>query len=373
MKKIFNVAFYLPQFYEFKENNEWWGKGFTEWTNVKKSKPLFRGHYQPTIPLNDNFYSLDDVDTMRWQVGIAKKYGVDGFCFYHYWFGNSRQLMEKPVDAFLKHGEIDFQFCLCWANHNWTRTWVGGDKEILMDMQYGDESEWQKHFNYLLPFFKDKRYIRIDDKPVLVIYRPSDIEKLDEMLEYLDKEAYKMGLNGIVFIGQHCFENRSKYKKINYFINYEPNFSLGAVRLNRLGFFTNPSYVANILYRKIRGLIKRITKGSLCKARWYNYDAVWRYSLKTQLKANNEIAGAFVHCDVSPRRQERAIIIRGDTPEKFKKYMIRLYKKLLNNDNLKYVFITAWNEWGEGMYLEPDEKNGYAYLEALCDAQKEVN
>lgn len=148
------IAFYLPQFYAFPENDKWWGKGFTEWTNVKKSKPLFRGHVQPTIPLNDNFYSLEEKSTFEWQISLAKKYGVYGFCFYHYWMGEGRQLMEKPVDMYLANKDLDLPFCLSWANHNWARTWTGGDTDILMDVKYGDEEEWEKHFQYLLPFFR---------------------------------------------------------------------------------------------------------------------------------------------------------------------------------------------------------------------------
>ncbi|MBO6243650.1 MAG: glycoside hydrolase family 99-like domain-containing protein, partial [Clostridia bacterium] len=174
-KKMMVVAFYLPQFYSFPENDKWWGEDFTEWTNVKKSKPLWNGHYQPTIPLNNNFYRLDSIEPMKEQVRLARKYGVDGFCFYHYWFGKNRQLMEKPVENYLKEPSLDLPFCLCWANHNWSRTWVGGDKDVLMDMNYGDEEEWGKHFNYLIKFFKDDRYIKIDNKPVLVIYLPQDI------------------------------------------------------------------------------------------------------------------------------------------------------------------------------------------------------
>ena len=125
------IAFYLPQYYEFKENNEWWGKGFTEWTNVKKAKPLFKKHYQPTIPMDEYYYDLSEIDVMRWQIELAKNNGIYGFCFYHYWFGNNDRLMDIPVENYLNNKSLDFPYCLCWANHNWTRTWTGGDKEIL--------------------------------------------------------------------------------------------------------------------------------------------------------------------------------------------------------------------------------------------------
>lgn len=362
------IAFYLPQFYPFPENDAWWGEGFTEWTNVKKAKPLFKGHYQPTVPLDENYYCLSDIDTMRWQVDLAKQYGVYGFCFYHYWFGDNRQLMEKPVDLYAKHLELDLPFCLCWANHNWTRTWVGGDKEILMDMKYGDEKEWEAHFQYLLPFFKDKRYIEIDNKPVLLIYLPQDIIELKKMVCFLKKRAVEEGLSGLTIVSQNYFtmKNSIVNGSIDYFIQYEPNCSLNSIYENighgRLVYL--PFSIDCFMYR-VKGAIKRITKGKICHYRTYRYSSIWKYILKRSVMDDRMIAGGFVKCDVTPRRQDRALIFRGASPHSFALFFDRLVKKVQRDYKQQFIFLSAWNEWGEGMYLEPDEKDGYRYLEAI--------
>lgn len=364
------IAFYLPQFYEFEENDKWWGKGFTEWTNVRKAKPLYKGHYQPTRPLNDNYYSLDDLETMRWQIGLAKKYGIYGFCFYHYWFGNNRKLMEKPIENFLENKDLNFPFCLCWANHDWTRTWTGDNNEVLMDVQYGDSDEWEKHFNYLLPFFKDPRYIKIDGKPLLVIYLPQLIPQFREMIAFFDRMAEKAGYEGITYAAQSLFEEKEKNSQyIDYFIQYEPNCSRLCAESGILGYLkagmTSIPFAKDILKVKIRKMLKKISKKKMCYINTYDYDATWNYILRRKVDNDRWIAGAFVNCDVTPRRQDRALIYKGASPEKFEGYMRKLIYKVEKEYKQKIIFISAWNEWGEGMYLEPDEKNKYRYLEAL--------
>jgi hypothetical protein len=363
------IAFYLPQFYSFPENDKWWGKGFTEWTNVRKSKPLFKGHYQPTIPLNENFYSLENIETMKWQVELAKKYGIYGFCFYHYWFGENRQLMEKPVDAFLEHKEIDFPYCLSWANHNWSRTWVGGDKDILMDMRYGGREEWEKHFQYLLPFFKDPRYIKINDKPAFVIYMPGDVPELDQMMAYFQSRAMQVGLNGITIIAQNePLQDEKLNDVIDYFIEYQPNYAMTLYKTNpQKVYLESFPFASNMFLYKLKMYLRRRLHLKQ-NATPLSYDAIWNYILNHTPKSAKTVAGAFVRCDVSPRRQERALIFTGDTPEKFEKYMKLLNKKIQKEYSTDYLFISAWNEWGEGMYLEPDEKHKYGYLEAIKES-----
>ena len=175
------LAYYLPQFHEIPENNEWWGKGFTEWTNVKKAKPLFDGHYMPRIPLNENYYDLTDISTQQWQVELARKYGIYGFCMYHYWF-NGHMLLEKPINQYLEHKELDLPFCFSWANEYWTNGWVSSENKILMAHDNTDEQDWINHFNYFLPFFKDDRYIKVEGKPLLILYFPNILQRCNEMI-----------------------------------------------------------------------------------------------------------------------------------------------------------------------------------------------
>ena len=195
------IAFYLPQFHAIPENDKWWGKGFTEWINVKKATPLFNGHYQPRVPLNKNYYNLLDGGTMAWQVELAKHYGIYGFCFYHYWF-NGHLLLEKPVENYLNNHELNLPFCICWANEHWTNGWVSKENKILIAQKYGGVAEWKKHFYYLLDFIKDPRYIKLDNKPLVIIYRPELIDSRNEMLDCWQELAINEGLSGLTFAYQ---------------------------------------------------------------------------------------------------------------------------------------------------------------------------
>jgi len=191
------IAFYLPQFHNIPENDEWWGDGFTEWTNVKGAKPIYRGQQQPKVPLNKNYYNLLDDNVKIWQARLAKKYGIYGFCYYHYWF-NGKMLLQKPMEQMLKNSCVDIPFCICWANEPWTKAWVAEDRKVLIPQKYGERKEWKEHFEYLVPFFKDQRYIRIDDKPVIIIYRPKVISCVREMMQYWKELAVESGLNGLI-------------------------------------------------------------------------------------------------------------------------------------------------------------------------------
>ncbi len=370
------IAFYLPQFYAFPENDKWWGKGFTEWTNVKKSKPLFRGHVQPTIPLNDNFYSLEEKSTFEWQISLAKKYGVYGFCFYHYWMGEGRQLMEKPVDMYLANKDLDLPFCLSWANHNWARTWTGGDTDILMDVKYGDEEEWEKHFQYLLQFFRDGRYIKFDGKPLLVIYQPEKIGCADNMFAYLNRRAVESGLNGISFVSQSqtYLMNNASVSCISKSIQYEPDYSKTCYMRHRMSticknLIRNPIFTFNMVGQDCKKALNSLTKGKikslhLCK---YNYDGIWKFILQRQAQ-ENIIPCAFVNYDASPRKGFNSTIVCGFTPDKFGNYLKQLIVKAKNEYHTDYLFLMAWNEWGEGAYVEPDEHNKFSVLENIRKA-----
>ena len=201
--KIKIIAFYLPQFHPIPENDKWWGKGFTEWTNVGKAKPLFRGHYQPRVPADLGYYDLRIPEVRESQANMAKSFGIDGFCYWHYWFGNGKRLLERPFNEVLQSGRPDFPFCLAWANQSWQGISHGiKNKKILIEQLYPGKEDYINHFNSLLPAFKDSRYIRINDKPVFVIYKPLDIPKIQEFILLWNNLALQNGLKGIFFISQ---------------------------------------------------------------------------------------------------------------------------------------------------------------------------
>lgn len=359
MTKI--LAFYLPQYHCIPENDKWWGDGFTEWTNTSKAKPLFKGHNQPREPYDGNYYNLLNEGTRRWQADLAKKYNIYGFCYYHYWF-NGKMLLEKPLEQVIELGEPDLPFCVCWANESWTRAWDGGEKQVLIAQEYGNKNDWKEHFNYLLKLFKDKRYILIDNKPLLVIYRTSNICCCDEMIEYWNGLALQNGFNGIYFT-----EMLTSYQKKSYSIHSEALIEM------------EPMYTLNFelpityrIRRKIkRGFSKLLNTNTL---NTFDYDFVWNNIInRKRTKSDKKIfPGAFVDWDNSPRKGKNGVVFKGASPEKFEKYLAKQIQRVNKVCNSDFIFINAWNEWAEGTYLEPDTKNGYSYLEAVREALKQT-
>lgn len=351
------VALYLPQFHKVSENEAWWGKDFTDWVSVKNGIPLYKDHYQPHIPLNKNYYDLLDKNTMQWQSKLMRKYQIDGFCFYHYWFNDDKQMLEKPAQNLLKWDDIDMPFCFCWANMSWARSWakmkdadfwINEDeirttedgKALLIEQTYGEQDNWEKHFNYLLKFFKDSRYIRIDNKPVMWIYRTDLIDCLAEMIEYWRMLAVENGLDGIYVIGSYYQPKNADV--LDAAVIYEPGEILPKV----------PCY-------KVEG-------SDVAK---YNYDIYWDIGIKRDYADIKTYYTGLVNYDDTPRQGNNGHVISG-TPMKFEKWLKRLLKKSDDKGN-ELLFLNAWNEWGEGNHLEPDEKYGYQYLEAIVKAKRE--
>lgn len=347
------IANYLPQFHEIEENNEWWGKGFTEWTNTKKGRPLFRNHYQPIEPKEDNYYDLMNKETIKWQTKIAQDNSIYGFAYYHYW-SNGKKLLEKPAENLLQWKDINQRFCFVWANHDWKRSW-DGTSEILIKQEYGNEKNWIEHFNYLKQFFEDERYIKIDNKPVFGIYDSSKIKDMDKMIRTWNELSIQNGGNGvyIVEILRNKYSNVNLIKESNAIIISEPSFAL-----------ENMSFFYRALTKVELKLHKLYNKKCL---RSYSYSKIVNISLKysKKIKVDKKIFfGGFTSWDNSSRHGNRGYVIKGSTPEKFKKYLANI-KELSEENGSEYVFVNAWNEWCEGMYLEPDKKFGYRYLEAV--------
>lgn len=353
------LALYLPQFHTFKENDEWWGEGYTEWTAVKRARPLFKGHMQPRVPLDSRYYDLvnDGLQTLKWQADLAKKYGIYGFCIYQYWF-SGRQLMERPAEILRDHPEIDINYCICWANESWTRTWYGLESEVLMLQEYGGEPEWRKHFEYLLGFFRDERYIKIDNRPVLMIYRSFDIEKLPEMRALFDKLAREAGFDGVYIIsGKTAGEQESREDCIDAKYYFEPGFSLKH-DISPVGKFCYNAQVA------ILSVINRVFKTKHLERR-IPIERIYR-AIENRDYAEDEFPGVLARWDNTPRRDYKGLLYTGANPASFKRCLETLRVKLEGRKN-DFVIINAMNEWGEGAMLEPDEHEGYSYLEAVAE------
>jgi len=353
------LCLYLPQFHEIYENNKWWGEGYTEWSVVKNAKPLYKGHYQPKIPLNKNYYDLsnESADTWKWQAELANNYGIYGFCIYHYWF-KGHKLLEKPAEILLNHPEININYCMCWANETWTKTWYGLESEILIKQEYGTEDDWKNHFLYLLQFFKDKRYIKINNKPMLNIYRSHDIDGLDEMLEVWNKMAVENGFSGLyIVVANNNGQLEKRDNLIDAYYNFEPGYSLK----HKMNFFQKFSYNLKIFIRQeINRIFKRRLLERIVDARQINKIM----SKKIENTSKPVFRGAFPMWDNTPRRSYKGMLYKNTTPKLFYETLMNI-KKNTKNDDINFVYVNAWNEWGEGAYLEPDEKNGFQYLEAI--------
>ncbi len=379
------IAFYLPQFHEIPENDEWWGKGFTEWVNVKKATPLYEGHEQPRVPANDNYYNLLNDDVKVWQAKIAKEHGVYGFCYYHYWF-NGRLVLEKPMEQMLQNKDVDIPFCICWANEPWTKAWVN-QNEVILPQFYGGRKEWKEHFDYLYPFFADKRYIKEEGKPLMVIYRAEVITDLNEMLDYWDELAKEKGLPGLTYAYQNITFDIMEGKddsRFSYNIEFQPSyawydmnsqsnlksskmwFKLRSIKRKVYTYFEKKKGFD--LERYINNNTKK--KGTLSKV---SFDEAWHYILNRKPDSEKNVPGAFVGWDNTPRKGEKGQVYMGDTPEKFEKYMEQQIIRARDVYKKDMIFMYAWNEWAEGGYLEPDTRTGSKNLEAIRNALKKTN
>lgn len=377
-KSVKIIPFYLPQFHTIPENDKWWGEGFTEWTNVKKAKPIFEGHNQPRIPLNNNYYNLLDDEVKIRQAETAKKYGIFGFCYYHYWFQDGKKLLEKPAEQMLRNKDINIPFCFCWANENWSKNWDGGNQEVIMKQDYGKKEDWEKHFNYLLPFFKDERYITVNGNPLFIIYKPEQIVYLYQMVSYFKNRSKEEGFPGLCMAFQFPTYYTDMYYRddiFDYRIAFEPVYSRNVENLNR-------TYSKKVsLIRKIAGenflskyREKRMNASSATfinrqkSASVYYYDETWERIL-TNHWTEEFLPGAFVDWDNTPRNRH-GVLYTDFTINKFADYMKQLVSRA-NRENKPMLFINAWNEWAEGAFLEPDEKYKYQKLTAVKESLKE--
>lgn len=357
MNKPLIIALYLPQYYPFPENDEWWGKGFTEWTNVGKAKPMFKNHYQPKVPADLGYYDLRLPLVREQQVELAKEAGIYGFCYWHYWFGNGKRLMSEVFDEVLNSGKPDFPFCLAWANHSWyAKNWnindTNGKDRLLIEQKYLGVDDYRMHFDYVLKAFKDERYIKIDGKPLFKIYDSHHLP--DDFIYLWNNWAKESGFtNGLYFVANIYYnENENDYLKKGY----------SAVIKSRLRSYYKQNLASNI-WGHLRELIN--TRILFRFAHLPKYKDVIESLIDLKDDAKESVIPTLVpNFDHSPRSGRFGLVYKNSTPELFFKHV----QKAL--DVVKYkkhpiIFLKSWNEWGEGNYLEPDLQFKKGYIQAL--------
>lgn len=377
------IALYLPQFHPTPENDRWWGPGFTEWTNVAKAKPLFRGHQQPRIPADLGFYDLRLPETREQQAQLAREAGVEGFCYYHYWFGNGRQLLERPLQEVVASGKPDFPFCICWANHTWSnKTWERKSavqkNSVLMEQTYPGTEDDIAHFNTLLPMFKDRRYMTVDGKLIFAIYDPFGFKNVQQFIATWRRLAEENGLPGFHFIGmtpstltirtapdgtrQRVMPNLESSAEI-----YRRVLDLGFDAVNSLG-----KRRGEMLYEgKWKNIAKTVLRhiGFPTGSMRYDYERTVRNYFAPEDTWENVYPSILPQWDRTPRVASMDGVYVNATPEKFENH-IRQALALIKDKQPEHriLFLKSWNEWGEGNYVEPDMEWGHGFIDAIRNA-----
>lgn len=364
-KDIRIIAFYLPQYYPTPTNDKWYGKGFTEWTNVGRAKPLFRGHYQPHVPADLGYYDLRYPEIRQSQALLAKEAGIEGFCYYHYWFGGGKQELELPLQEVIKTGEPDFPFCICWANQSWySKFWNGNSDcaaKLIAEQKYDNDEGISKHFYTLLPAFRDKRHMTISGRLIFMIYRPLEYPDVRHFMEQWQKLAAQNGLREFYFIGQATSDS-----------DVEQILSLGFDAVNIV---RKDDFLKNWKYNnKFRFVLNKVWRFLGFAPYHYNYDKIYQYFIQgggIEIK-ENIFPTLIPNWDHSPRSGKRGVVFTNSTPENFSKHLQQVLNVCEHKKN-KIIFLKSWNEWGEGNYVEPDLKFGHGYLNVIKRAFNRIS
>jgi lipopolysaccharide biosynthesis protein len=352
MTDVRALAFYLPQFHPIPENDAWWGLGFTEWRNVAPARPLFRGHYQPHIPADLGFYDLRVPETRESQAALARAHGIHGFVYYHYWF-TGRRLLERPFREVLESGEPDFPFALCWANEDWTRAWDGASGEVLVGQQYSLEDD-RAHIRHLLPAFADPRYVRVDGKPLFLVYTASRLPDPQRTTDVWREEAAHAGVGDLYLCRvEHDTETGDPVALgFDAAVDFQPAFkSLGRARRR------------SVPARAVRRI--HLSNQAYRWHRIYDYRTVVDHMLSRPPVGYNRFPGVSPGWDNTPRRRSQAMVFRDSTPDEYERWLratVDAFEPFGPGEDL--VFLNAWNEWAEGNHLEPCLRWGTAHLEA---------
>ena len=349
------IAYYLPQYHEIPENNAWWDKGFTEWYNVKSANSLFPGHDQPKVPGELGYYDLNDSSVRERQANLAREAGIEAFCYWHYWFGNGKQLLEMPFNEVLASKKPDFNFCLGWANESWkAKVWSnprGDEDKILIEQTYPGDEDIRQHFAYLLKAFKDKRYVKIEGKPLFVIYKPNLLPDAPRLIRMWNALARENGLEGVFFVAHTLYSTE---------VNDCLKLGFDAVNVVRLGSCRRSKRLIAL------NILNLLQYAFSRKPFIYSYkSAITELSGKENKRA--EVFPSIIpNWDNTPRSGIHGFVLHNSTPQYFVKHVKQVFQSIANKPEEKQiVFLKSWNEWGEGNYIEPDQKYGDAYLKII--------
>ncbi|WP_443190919.1 glycosyltransferase WbsX family protein [Pseudomonas indica] len=363
------LAFYLPQFHPIPENNEWWGEGFTEWTNVAAARPRFSGHHQPHIPADMGFYDLRLSETRIKQAELAKQYGLSGFCYYHYWF-NGKQLLDRPLREVLAEGQPDFPFCICWANENWTRAWDGLERQVLIAQRYTEEDS-RAHIDALMAYFTDPRYITVEGRPLFLVYRPDHIPNANAYFDAWREVAEKAGLSGLYICAvKNGFVELTDEELLaqgyDAIVDFQPDrrdFPVAS---------TSSQRVVDLARKILPSAIYQLLKTNVSAVNRIDYNALVEGMVSKEWpKHYRKYPVVFPSWDNTARRKTPTVI-QNLSPEPYEKWLRYSVKQITAYpENEQFVFINAWNEWAEGCHLEPDRRLGKVFLEATRDVLTE--
>lgn len=385
MSKARVIAFYLPQFHPIPENDQWWGKGFTEWTSVGKAKPLFKGHYQPKVPADLGYYDLRSPWVREEQAELAREAGVEGFAYWHYWFGGGKTILQRPFLDMMASKSPDFPFCLAWGNHSWSnKTWKSGMSKkaantMIAEQKYPGVEDFTAHFNYVFPAFKDERYIKVDGKPLFIIF-DSSFKKLPLFIETWQKLAKQNGLKGIHFVG---YAYNAGYNKVDNPKEKRPYLALdeagarykyalakGLDGVNSIGMARAEYIVAGKYKQLFKKVLEKFT--SIKPLNIFDQKKINEHIFVPEDKWENVYPTIMPNWDRSPRAGRNAIIYVNSTPEVFKQHILDAVELVKDKaPEHRILFLKSWNEWGEGNYVEPDLKYGKGYIKALAEVLKD--
>ncbi len=353
------IAFYLPQFHPIPENDEWWGKGFTEWTNVAKAKPLFPGHHQPNLPADLGFYDLRVPETRIAQADLARQHGIEGFCYWHYWFGG-RRILQRPFEEVLESGEPNFPFCLAWAVPSWTGVWYGEQERILIEQTSSNREDYERHFAAVLPALRDRRYICVDGKPLFLIFFPEEIPNLRAFTEVWRDLANSVGLKGLYLLATDTPSFDYASYGFDGLVPEHPNSILTALNMR-------PAPKTTLMRRAINRVLKYVKNGQHPGPTIVPYSEAIKLAFRLFNRADPNLYPCVLPSwDNTPRSGANGLVLQGSSPELFRAHLREAITLVAERrPEHRLVFLKAWNEWAEGNYMEPDQRFGHDYLEVV--------